>query len=91
MAYLDKTPSPKTASTQARRRTANVPPPAPAGNENKSPRTLSSKRPLTSQQREQMIATMAYLRAEQRGFVPGHEQEDWLQAEAEVDRSIIKS
>jgi Protein of unknown function (DUF2934) len=91
MAHLDKTPSHKTASQQARQKTASVPPPAPAGNENKSPRTLSSKRPLTSQEREQIIATMAYLRAEQRGFVPGHEQEDWLQAEAEVDRSIIKS
>jgi len=30
------------------------------------------------------IALRAYLRAEQRGFVPGHEREDWLAAEAEL-------
>ena len=32
-----------------------------------------------------MIAQNAYLRAERRGFEPGHETEDWLAAEAEVD------
>jgi len=90
MAYLDKTPSHKTTSQQARQITAPVPPPAPARNENKSPRTPSSKPQVTSQEREQMIATMAYLRAEQRGFASGCEQEDWLQAEAEADRLISK-
>jgi len=30
------------------------------------------------------IALRAYFRAEQRGFVPGHEREDWLAAEAEL-------
>jgi hypothetical protein len=37
-----------------------------------------------------MIAIRAYLRAERRGFASGHAQEDWLRAEAEVDRLIIK-
>jgi len=37
-----------------------------------------------------MIATTAYLRAEQRGFASGHELEDWLQAEAEVDQVLGK-
>jgi len=32
-----------------------------------------------------MIAESAYLRAERRGFTPGHETQDWLAAEAEVD------
>jgi hypothetical protein len=35
--------------------------------------------------REQEIAERAYLRAKERGFEPGHEVEDWLLAEAEVD------
>jgi len=35
--------------------------------------------------RRGMIAEGAYLRAERRGFAPGHEKEDWLAAEAEVD------
>lgn len=39
----------------------------------------------TTDQRMQRIAATAYFRAEQRGFAPGHEMEDWLAAEAEVD------
>jgi len=31
-----------------------------------------------------MIAKTAYYKAEQRGFVPGFEEEDWLAAESEV-------
>ena len=86
MAYLDKTPPQKTPSQPARQKTAPVPPPAPARNEINNPRTRSIKAHVTSQEREQMIATTAYLRAEQRGFASGHELEDWLQAEAEVDQ-----
>ena len=32
----------------------------------------------------QMIAEVAYYRAEKRGFTPGLEEEDWRQAEIEV-------
>jgi hypothetical protein len=32
-----------------------------------------------------MIAESAYLRAERRGFAPGHEDDDWSAAEREVD------
>lgn len=31
-----------------------------------------------------MIAELAYFRAERRGFAPGGELQDWLEAEAEV-------
>ena len=34
--------------------------------------------------RHAMIAESAYYRAQRRGFAPGHELEDWLQAEAEL-------
>ncbi|TLY64033.1 MAG: DUF2934 domain-containing protein [Gammaproteobacteria bacterium] len=40
---------------------------------------------LTAEVRRTMITENAYLRAERRGFAPGHETEDWLAAEAEVD------
>ena len=40
---------------------------------------------LTAEARFAMIAESAYLRAERRGFDPGHETEDWLAAEVEVD------
>ena len=36
-------------------------------------------------ERESMIAESAYYRAEARGFEAGHELEDWLAAEREID------
>jgi len=38
--------------------------------------------------REQMIAEAAYYRAEQRGFAPGYEMADWIEAEADVERLL---
>ena len=38
----------------------------------------------TATEREQMIAVAAYYRAEQHGFSPGQEMEDWLRAEKEI-------
>lgn len=35
--------------------------------------------------RYRMVAEAAYYRAEQRGFAPGRELEDWLAAEIELD------
>jgi hypothetical protein len=35
-----------------------------------------------------LVSEAAYYRAKQRGFTPGHEVEDWVQAEAEVLRRI---
>lgn len=50
-------------------------------------RTSSSRSPrkLSADLRRQMIAEAAYLRAERRGFSPGDPNEDWLEAEREVD------
>lgn len=36
------------------------------------------------------IAEAAYFHAERRGFTPGHELEDWLAGEAEVEESILR-
>ena len=41
--------------------------------------------------RYQSIAEAAYLRAERRGFLPGCELQDWLEAEAEVDTLLTRS
>jgi hypothetical protein len=35
-----------------------------------------------------LISEAAYYRAKQRGFTPGHELEDWIQAEAEVRKRV---
>jgi hypothetical protein len=40
---------------------------------------------LTAAERHQRICDLAYRRAEQRGFAPGSEVDDWLEAEREVD------
>lgn len=39
-------------------------------------------------QLKEMIAVAAYFRAEQRGFAPGDELGDWLQAEAEYQAGV---
>lgn len=40
------------------------------------------------ERRRGMIAQAAYFRAKRRGFEPGHELNDWLEAEAEVDTAL---
>jgi hypothetical protein len=39
-------------------------------------------------ERRRMIAEAAYYRAQSRDFTSGHELEDWLEAEADVDRQL---
>ena len=39
---------------------------------------------LAQSEIDSMIAQAAYFIAEQRGFEPGHEVDDWLQAEAQI-------
>lgn len=43
---------------------------------------------VSATERAVMIARAAYLRAERRGFTPGHELEDWLAAEREINRLL---
>jgi len=40
------------------------------------------------EERRRMIAEAAYYLAERRGFAPGHEEDDWLQAEAQIDDEL---
>jgi hypothetical protein len=47
--------------------------------------TDAPRAPLSEVERRELIAVGAYLRAERRAFAPGHEEADWLAAEAEVD------
>jgi hypothetical protein len=68
--------------------------PAPA----KAPRTQATKAQpsfganaradVSAEEVRKLIAEAAYYRAKKRGFTPGHEVEDWVQAEAEVLRRI---
>ncbi len=43
---------------------------------------------VSDEERHQLISEAAYYRAEQRSFEPGHELEDWLTAEAEIEMRL---
>jgi len=40
--------------------------------------------------RDAMIAEAAYFRSAHRGFEPGHEVDDWLAAESEIDGALAR-
>jgi hypothetical protein len=46
---------------------------------------------VSEEERRSMIERAAYFRAERRNFEPGHELEDWVAAEAEVDRKLART
>ena len=76
----------------ATRRSVEVPATAdtrPRSAQPKATRAAKAKTPpraaVSTEDRRAMIAEAAYLRAERRGFAPGHETEDWFAAEVEVD------
>ena len=62
----------------------------------KSKKTLQKKKPvllvkakkdsplISNQDYHEMIAEAAYYKAEQRGFIPGFEKEDWFEAENDI-------
>ncbi len=45
---------------------------------------------LSAETRLTMIAESAYFRAQARGFTPGFELDDWLDAELEVDDRLAE-
>lgn len=53
-----------------------------------SPMNAAARADLTPDELRKLISEAAYYRAKQRGFQPGHELDDWIQAEAEVSRRL---
>lgn len=53
------------------------------GEQSSEVRLVGELRPVTT--REERIAILAYWRAAEREFAPGHELDDWLAAERDVD------
>ncbi|MBV6415661.1 MAG: hypothetical protein CMLOHMNK_00174 [Steroidobacteraceae bacterium] len=45
---------------------------------------------MSAEQRCVWISRAAYFRAEHRGFEPGHDVEDWLAAEDEIDAILMR-
>jgi hypothetical protein len=56
------------------------------------PKRASAKKAagIPSEQRRNYIEMAAYYIAERRGFAPGNPLEDWVQAEAEIDRLLAE-
>lgn len=58
----------------------------------KHPPGHRGKEPMPSglgvEERSRRIAEAAYYRAEKRGFCPGCEMDDWLEAEKEIDDQL---
>jgi hypothetical protein len=44
---------------------------------------------MSEEELRNRIAERAYYRAEQRGFAPGYEMEDWIEAEKEVRGELL--
>jgi len=67
-------------------------PKAAAEKKTTAPRTASkpkaAKNNVTPEQRYRMICDAAYFKAESRGFSAEHEVQDWLDAEAEINRLL---
>ncbi len=49
-----------------------------------SPDTEVSQEAICLPDRDTKISELAYFKAENRGFAPGHELEDWLEAEGDI-------
>ncbi|MGB5830800.1 MAG: DUF2934 domain-containing protein, partial [Thiohalocapsa sp.] len=55
------------------------------------PVTLRTVTQVSAEERKGLIEKAAYYRAEKRHFAPGHEHEDWVAAEAEVDEMLRRN
>jgi hypothetical protein len=51
---------------------------------------VATELPIDPAAKRLMIAEAAYYCAEKRGFEPGHELEDWLEAEARIEGSTSR-
>jgi hypothetical protein len=56
-----------------------------------TPAAVESSQPIEPERRQAMICEAAYFLSERRGFCPGHELDDWLTAEAEIDCALAAS
>ena len=50
---------------------------------------IAAEPPYFRDDRHAAIAEAAYYRAERRDFAPGHELEDWLAAEAQIEKRLV--
>ena len=70
----------------ANRRPGKVAPDAPSSEtvETRAPVTGNTRGDMSPEDVYRLIQETAYYKAKARGFAPGHEVQDWIEAEAEV-------
>ena len=51
---------------------------------------LAGRGRITSEERRRLTAEAAYLRAQSRGFSGGTPEQDWYEAEAEIDSALLE-
>ena len=56
----------------------------PVGEQRATPNASNVRADLSPEEIRRLIAETAYYRAKERNFEPGHELEDWIEAESEV-------
>jgi hypothetical protein len=78
---------------KSRKTPARNTPAAPPGRSNGAARTgdtgLAGQRTITAEERRRMTEEAAYLRAHSRGFSGGTPEQDWYEAEAEIERASL--
>jgi len=83
---------PETAAGKpaANRKPARTAPDAPSSEaiENRGSATGNTRANLSPEEVYRLIQETAYYKAKARGFAPGHEVQDWIEAEAEVRRRL---
>jgi hypothetical protein len=55
------------------------------------PVSLQHLAKVSAEQRLDMIREAAYFKAEQRNFAPGNDEQDWADAEREIDELLAKA
>jgi hypothetical protein len=85
----------KAATKTATKAATKVAAAKPAGEvKKKAPATkklIAKPSAPSPEERQRWVATAAYHRAEKRGFAPGYEVQDWLDAEAEIAELVGKA
>jgi hypothetical protein len=79
-----KTPRKATSKPDSKASAPRTPPSAQRVAPISAPMQGNHRTGLSQEEARRLIAEAAYYRAKQRGFAPGRELEDWIEAESEV-------
>lgn len=87
MQVSPESPPPKRSRAKAKPKDAAMATPKPRKTKAKAEAVAAVQRPIEDM--TGMIATAAYYLAAERNFAPGHELEDWLEAERRVHSKML--